>query len=482
MVLKKSSSNILLDEREIEDSTLSLSAFFRKKGKELQEKIGEGFRSLYPQEKLAERLNISIDQFRQKIYGKKPLSRDWLIAICAVYGLDEFDTSEALRISNMPTLDDASKRESFIVEFLNEHKGQSVSVNDFNFALESAGLPPLSINYRSRKRTAQLGSNSKCPYNEYRPRMVRVYGDEGDSYDSLAIKYLPNKRCVASAFVEDNTKKKILLEAFSDGTFHITYESDTLPTVYQSNEPTNPYFGIFSELAVLVRKEKQRLDDVVNDTKNYRGRFAANIKNDRIHVFYEEFNYSMPEHNEYLMMEYIEGNYILSIANQSMFLQQYLPVEDYRLHYHVGEIISRRSYASIEDIDEYCSQATRGRFYPDLMQNRKNAYKRLKRIVEEKLQALLQHKLFIQNFDYIWDNPYDVLRFYGIEAEFKCSYGEEYGDIISAQDFAIIIDDEGNKVPMSFDEIKLAFEFGINNIADICRIKRTYGTIEYILT
>lgn len=478
MALPKSSSNILLDEREIENSTLSLSAFLREKGKELQEKADGSFHSLYPQKKLAEQLNISVDQFRQKIYGKKPLSRDWLIAICAAYGLDEPDTSEALRISNMPTLDDTSKRESFIVEYLNKHKGQSVSIDNFNFALESAGLPTLNINHRKRKQPTQLKSNSKYPYTEYRPRVVRVYGDEGDPYNSLATKYLPNMRCVAAAFVEDDTKKRTLLEAFSDGTFHITNEADILPTIYHSNKPTNPYFGIFSELAVLARKEKQRLDDVVNDTKNYQSRFGANIKNDRIHVFYEEFNYSRPERNEYFMMEYASGNYILSIANQSMFMQEYLPIEDYRSHYHTVKTISRKCYSSIEDIDKHFSQAS----YPDLLHERKRAYKRLKQIVEEKLQALLQRKIFIQNFDYIWDNPYDVLKHYGIEAEFQCSYEEEYGDIVSAQNSATIADGEGNIVTLSFDEIKLAFELGINNTADICRLKRTYGAIEYILT
>lgn len=288
-------------------------------------------------------------------------------------------------------------------------------------------------------------------------------------------------RCVAAAFIEDDTKKRILLEAFSDGTFHITNEADIHPTIYQSNEPTNPYFGIFSELAALARKEKQRLDDVVNDTKNYQSRFGANIKNDRIHVFYEEFNYSRPERNEYFMMEYSSGNYILSIANQSMFMQEYLPIEDYRSHYHTEKIISRRCYSSIEDIDKHFSQASRNHFYPDLLHERKRAYKRLKRIVEEKLQALLQRKLFIQNFEYIWDNPYDVLKYYGIEAEFQCSYEEEYGGIVSAQNSATIADSEGNIVTVSFDEIKLAFEVGINNIADICRLKRTYGAIEYIL-
>ena len=108
---KNASPGILINEKVISEQTQTLSSFFRKKSEELQDKIGEGFKTLYPQEKIAEKLNISVDQLRQKLYGKKPLTRDWLIAICAAYGLDDYDTSEALRICNMPTLDDVSKRE-----------------------------------------------------------------------------------------------------------------------------------------------------------------------------------------------------------------------------------------------------------------------------------------------------------------------------------------------------------------------------------
>ena len=85
MNYKNSIPNKLIDEQLYKKESPSLSAFFREKGVVLQENIGEGFSTLYPQEKIAARLNISVDQLRQKLYGKKPLTRDWLIAICAAY-------------------------------------------------------------------------------------------------------------------------------------------------------------------------------------------------------------------------------------------------------------------------------------------------------------------------------------------------------------------------------------------------------------
>lgn len=482
MALNKTSSETLLNERIVEQRTHSLSAFFRKKSEQLQDSIGYGGSTLYPQEKIAEKLNISVDQLRQKIYQKKPLTRDWLIAICAAYGLDDYDTSEALSICNMPTLDDISNREEFIVGFLRSHKNKPASVNDFNTALEAAGLPVLDINYRKGKKGSNQENIKPLPYKEIRPRVVRTYGDEGDPYDSLATQYLPDMRCVAAAFVEDKSNDQILLEAFSDGSFHISRKGNPLPTILTSPETTDPYYVILIELATLVRKEKQRLDDIVNDTKNYRSRFSANIKRDRIHVFYEEFNYSMPERNEYLMMEYIEGQYVLSIAHQSMFMQEYLSEDDYYLHYHSVTPIPRRSYSSIESIEQRFSETGKDHFYPELIQYRKGAYKRLKKIVEEKLQSILRRELFIQHFDTIWDNPYDVLRYYNIEQNFECSYEPEYGEIYTEKESADFIQEDGTFVTLSFDEIKRAFEIGIVNISELCRIKRVYGSIDYILS
>lgn len=305
--MKNKNPKLLFAEKEISSKRQSLSTFFREKSLLLQEELGEGYTSLYPQDKIASKLNISVDQLRQKLYEKKPLTRDWLIAICAAYGLDDMETSDALSICNMPTLDDASPREDFIVNFLRDHRLQSVGVFEFNQALEAAELPPLDISFRKNKRKARTETPVSSKYKEIRPCVVRTYADEGDPYNSLATQYLPNMRCVAAVILEDHNHIKYCLEAYSDGIYQIETETDALPTIIKELDPTHEFYAFFAGLSSLVRKEKQKLDDVLNDTKNYRNRFSANIKNDRLHIFYEEFNYSMPERNEYYLMEYVDG-------------------------------------------------------------------------------------------------------------------------------------------------------------------------------
>lgn len=471
----------LINEQEITEKTQTLSSFFREKSEQLQDKIGSGFKTLYPQEKIAEKLNISVDQLRQKIYGKKPLTRDWLIAICAAYGLDDYDTSEALSICNMPTLDDVSKREEFIVLFLRSHKNISVSVDDFNQALKASRLPILDISYR-KGTAAKKQVLVDTPYSEYRKKVVRTYEDERDPYNSLATEYSPSNRCVAAAFLEDKDQKHYLLEAYSDGTYSSHIEGEWCPTYFDTLVPNNPFYMYFSDLSILVQKEKQRLDDICNDSKNYRYRISANIKNDRIHVFYEEFNYSMPELNEYLLMEYVDGHYALSIAHKSMFMQEYLSDEQYYEHYHTHERIRRKTYNSLEEIDKQFKEAPRSSFYPDLVRYRKNAFKRLQKKVDEKLDAIRNKKIYIQDASSIGDNPYDVLRYYDLEKDFECTYDPEYGEIESAKDSADFTVENGDTVSITVAEITEAFELGVNTIADICRIKYQTGSISSILS
>ena len=471
----------LINEVEIIEHSQTLSSFFREKSECLQEQIGEGFKTLYPQEKIASKLNISVDQLRQKLYGKKPLTRDWLIAICAAYGLDDFDTSTALSICNMPTLDDVSNREAFIVHFLRTHKNKSMSVEDFNSALEAAGLQPLDISYRKSK-VMKKPTAIKPPYIEYRPKVVRTYEDEGDPYNSMATQYYPGNRCVAAAFLEDKEHKKYLLEAYSDGTYSISTKEESLPSFFKELDPADPFYIFFSELAILVQKEKQRIDDICNDSKNYRSRISANIHNDRIHVFYEEFNYSMPERNEYLLMEYVDGHYALSIAYKSMFMQEYMSEEDYYRHYHTHDRIRRKTYTSVEEIEDHLGKAGSSYFYPNLVRYRKNAFKRLQKKVAEKLEAIKRKEEFIRDSSSIWDNTYEVLRYYKLEEKYKCIYDPEYGEIISASDSADFTLEGGNIITLTISDLITAFDLGIDSIQDICRIKSKTGSLDSVLS
>ena len=102
-------------------------------------------------------------------------------------------------------------------------------------------------------------------------------------------------------------------------------------------------------------------------------------------------------------------------------------------------------------------------------------------IVIEKHEAIKNREIFIRNFEYIFDIPYEVLIFYEIEKQFECVYDAEYGAIESAKNSAYFEDEQGNIEEISFDEIKYAFEIGIENISDIHRIKREKGSLDQVI-
>lgn len=178
MSINQRKNTILISEETIDSKNpknQSLSSFFREKSEILQKELNNGVYTLYPQKAIAEKLNISVKQLQQKLYGQKPLTRDWLIAICAAYGLNAGATSDALSICNMPRLDDDVEREEFIVSFLESHVLQSVSIFEFNQALKAARLPLLEISYRKNKQNALINDPILSKYKEIRPRVVTTY-------------------------------------------------------------------------------------------------------------------------------------------------------------------------------------------------------------------------------------------------------------------------------------------------------------------
>lgn len=463
------------------------SKFFREKGIELKkhEQKRDSASSLYPQEKVAERLGISIEQLHNKLYRKrkKKLTREWVIAICAAYGLDACETSTALSYCDMPTLDDESKREGFIVNYLNEHKFKPSSIDKFNSALIGAELSPLDISFRGRKNE-KIWSKEKSTYEEYRQKEEYIYGCGYDNNhcNSLMLEYRPNMRCIIKSFVKNNNNQKYILEASSDGQYYIWTEGKDLPEILDEIEETSEFYSILIESSILAKKRIQKLNNILNDSKNYRGRYSANLKEDKIHVFYEEFNYICPERNEYLLMEYWNGKYILSVSSKSMFMEEYLSLDEYNSNYNAHEKSTRKIFDSLEKIDDFCNDELKFNMeIIDIKTERKNAYIRLKKLVKEKLNAIREGKIHILNNEYIFEIPYEVLTYYHVEKEFKCTYDKEFEEINYAADYADFIDNEGNEIRISLEEIFQAFDLGIPTIEDICRIKREKGSISSVL-
>lgn len=469
---------VLIDQHEVENKKpKELTSFFIEKRIELQKAIGNN----QIQKTIAEDyLGISTEQLRKKINKNKPLTRDWLIAICAAHGLDDAETTDALIICNMPTLDDGSTREQLIVNFLRNHKGNPVKISVFNDYLRAAKVDPLEISHRQKKNESELADSDIYPYKETHKRVVKTYQYEGDQYNSLITEYIPNMKCVAVAFLTGDDGKEYVLESHSNGHFIIYEEGkDELPDVLEELDVSHVFYKTLIELELLSKERKQYLDSIIFDSKNYKGRYSAKIKNDSLYVFYEEYNYYMPERNEYYMMEYIEGKYILSISHDSMFMKLYLSEEKYQKYYSYKKECKRLFFDSIEAIEEYYSSKSMW-FYPDLIRDREHAYKRFKKIIDEKIELIRKKQVYIQNISYIYDREVEVLSFYKIEDCFHCKY-DDYGEIYDADDFAIIYDKQGTPIEISFDEIKQAFELGINDIEDICRIKEKYGRIESLL-
>lgn len=472
----------LINEQIIDAKAPSLSAYLKEKRKSLRDCSGGGNRrKYYPMKKIADSLGISIDMLQQKVYGKKPMTRDWLIAICAAHGLDNNETNTALTMCGMPRLDRKIPREYFLIGYLYIHVGDSNSIEKVNYELLNRGLQELDINHHKCKRKEPT-TPPKChfPY-EVIGRLLRTYS-EGDPYDSLETAYDFRYRCVASALLIKDDGEKYELEADGDGRLSVKSENYLLPEIYETLEKTGEFRDYFSDLITCAEQEQHRVNDQLYDSKNYECRLGANLRNDTIHVFYEQYNYNSPERNEYYLMEYIYGNLRLSVSNQSMFMQEYLTEDNYRKRYGAKPKISRCVYNSLDEIMAILIDPGLPSYVRHIISCRKSAYQRLSKVVEDNLEKIRNRTLFIRNFDMIYDNPGDVCKYFGIEREFGCACDNEFGEIVLGANKAELADADGCPVIITFEEVKRAFELGFSDTNQICRIKRAKGTMESVLS
>jgi|GEM_PF-2124637 len=426
---------------------------------------------------VASRLDISTAMLRKKLYHKD-LSRDWIIAICGAYGFDANQAGNALFICSQPCFDDEVKRDRVIQRFLNGHKDRPATLSAFNAALTDEGQMKLRIQKRnSRGQTKE--KITVLPYKIIGPIKVQVLDFEGDPYNSLSTEYRPNQLCKAMMLLQDDSGIKYQLTAFSDGKYLLKTEHELLSR-YLSFDSGPDFSEYMVQLSEAARKRKRECDDVFHDSRNYRGRYSANIKNDSIHVFYEEYNYWNPERGEYFLMEYCNGHYSLSVSRESMFMKEYLSKEEYYTHYHTRKRIDRKTYTSIEEIEIVLAE-TSDWYGKNLLCCYRKVFNQLKSIVEQKLNAIRNQTVLINNIDFIWDNQADVLRYYNIEELFGCRYDSEDGEICDYQKSICVPYQGGTETIITFEDIISAFKLGFENFEQINRVKSEKGSIDAVL-
>lgn len=472
----------LVNEQEVPSSEASLSEFFREKRKELQLQAGTGKRRDYfPLGQIAENLGVSKAVLEGKLYRKpgKTISREWIIALSVVHGINSDDANKALLLCDFPRLDAALPQEDIIIGFLDDHEGEAMRLSDLNSALWSENQPEICID-QSKIKT--LDDKTDFPTSRYKTNgqiIIRTFLDEGDMYDSLETAFDFRYRCVAVQSVEDEHGNRYILEAFPDTTFTIHSPVFDLPKHFDGLEGTGDFQPLLSYILPFAKREQRRVDKQVFDSRNYRGRAGADLRGDRLHVFYEEFNYALPERSEYYLIELLNGETHLSVSQQSMFMSEYLPPETYRSRYGSLPKNERRMYNSLEEIEKRLSEVPKNSYRADLLRSRRSAFKRLSQKLDEIVGQIKDRTLFVRNLEYIYENPGDVCTYYGIENEFKCTH-DDWDEIIVGELETTVQVDADKKVTISFDELKRAFELGYQSWDQILRIKGSRGSVEAV--
>lgn len=427
----------------------AFSEFFKEQLKNLNKKSPRRI----TKKDIAQKLGITDEMFRKIVNKEKPTKkRDCIIAICIALDLQTSETNEGLKAYGFnEELDQENDRDLLIMETIDQNGYDHVSndIDKINEALRKSFLPELDIiNHRKEvpkpiKRNypyklIKKWVNTYCEkplptlYDEYKVKLLYNMSRR-NRYKPLNVRYL--NICSVEAGMELKDKdRRMILKAYSNGElFLIVYtDSKYFPSLEQKPalEETGELRECFEELIETARNEIRKTDLIYKDTKNFGHRIAAKVIDNELHVFIEKYNHEIPVRNEYYLMDYCNGQYIMSVSHDSGFMRKYLSKEEYEKMYGLVPYKSINEYKSLEDI-EYI-QVTREQddenyhFYGlgySLYRWRYNYFINMKKEIDEFIKMLKKGKEYIDFPDNYAKFRYDVIAYFDVEKEFDCKYG-----------------------------------------------------------
>jgi len=450
---------------------------------------------------LSERLGISYEMFRKILNKEKPTKkRDCIIAICFEIQLELDDIDEALRLYNyMPALNTADPRDDFIMDqipILSPFPSK-----ELNERLLQNGFPELDIHdSRNKNRDSKQMPVINSRYSEYELKVSAHIGYEnyyGDQYNSLCTTYDPSQCLITGkmALLDAKTKDRIFLFADSSGyRYAKAFRKDRtsragektkikLNRLSETVENIDDYKSYYIRLEKAISSEKRKLLHILDDTKNYSSRVSARIIDDSITIFAEQFSYAIPELEEYYLIALSSGKCRLYVYDKSAFMAWYLGEAKYKSCYRTKLPVPVETYESIEEIQSECELDEYLSTIEKRLRNRirLDAYKQLKPLVDKLYQELKNREVFIQNLEYIYENPAEVLAYYKIETDYECKRDDDTGEIcdcLSSREYSL---PDGTVVMITLDDLYRAFELGFSDIQEICRIKAKLSSIEAVL-
>lgn len=244
-------------------------------------------------------------------------------------------------------------------------------------------------------------------------------------YDSLDMNY--RNCCTVIPYMEfDNDGKRIViwidphLENYLVRRYNEDNKEQKLDT-FKSLDETGEFTACFNELCDMRAAEEKRMYDILNDTRNFFRRVSAKVVDNEIHVFGEVYNYYLPKATEYYFMDYCNGEYTLYVSKSSRFMKMYLPKEKYEKIYGNANDSITEQYSSVDEINELMSNLSdRAHKKKVILALRGQAFESLKVYIDMLYEQLISGNAHIRNVSQFCDNKYDVIEYFGAEAQFEC--------------------------------------------------------------
>lgn len=407
---------------------------------------------------LAKRVGIGPEIFRKIINMQKPTKkRDCIIAICAVLKMNVQETNKALNYyNNMPLLDQGAPRDNLLMTILEYQKESYLDLDNINALLTINNYSSLDIiNSRGISKTYETDTLYKVE-----DISVHTYLNNQRLHDtSLSSRYrIDNYQYEANMVIKDDHKSYLIkITTNNQNTLYTTPKH-----TYFSLEDTGLFKPCFIQLLGMIKKEKTRIKQILNDTRNYKNRLNARVIGNHIYVYEEIYDHDYPEFNVYYLMEYIGGAYHFSIAHSSQFMYKHMP--NYKEYYEEELEGPYVSYDSIEEIDQEIESCT-DQCKKTVLHMRRNRYLDMKKDIEEALEKIKNKELYIESIDELNES---VIDYYNIDPLFL-------------DDHSIKVNDKEETVELTFEELERSYELGYKSLEDIVSNKKLYGNIEKVL-
>ena len=462
-----------MNKTDIKNDIVSLPKYFRNRLKLLNEICGKE-NSL---EEIAKNLEISSEMLQKKLNGSKPLSREWTIAICIVFGLNEYETNRILNFAGYSRLDWNVLLDCVLLCYINtnDNINNVHTLKEINDYLNSYGCERICIKFRRNQSTDSEINNQDVEKYEVRKSVITKskvpYWStfRNSKYESFA----------EAKLLKDGEVKYTLCIS-SDGKY-ISIKENSNEVTYRTIAETGAFSPYFKELFVVAKNEQRKIDYLLFDSKNFQtsSRIAIKFENDDFHVLCEAFNQDHHAYSKYYLMEYVDSQVKFSISNQSMFMKEYLSTEEYNYHYGYLPIANRKTFCGYinflenEIVNKFKSEGIcYNSVYSMFLEIKSTMIYRIKEFKNE----YNSRDFTIRDMD-DFNNEYDLIKFFNLEKEFKCEYDEETYEIVSAcKKTSIIYEDE--KYSIAFADLTKAYRLGMNDIGQLCHFIKKHKSFK----